>query len=149
MASLPWRRKWRKVGQSRDGGDGIVWRPHLREDLVKPLEGAIEVDLDPARGGGHVLPVVLGAPPFHEAHPDGAHLGELVDHLEAVVDVLGEEGGELLVVEDLEGAARRDLADGGRVEAVPVVAVAALHEDAAVAEALGVDLTTHVVQVDA
>lgn len=56
---------------------------------------------------------------------------------------------EELVVEDLEAAATRNLADSGRVEAVLVVAVPALHEDAAVAHALGVDLTPDVVQVDA
>ena len=60
--------------------------------------------------------MVLGAPTLHEGHPDGAHLGELVDRLEPVVDGLGEEGGELLVVEDLEAAAGGDLAHGGRVE---------------------------------
>lgn len=82
-----------------------------------------------------------------EAHADGAHLGELVDDLEAVVDGLGEQLGEQLVVEDLEAAAARDLAHGGGVEAVLEVAVAALDEDAAVAQALGVHLAAHVVQV--
>lgn len=82
-----------------------------------------------------------------EAHADGAHLGELVDDLEAVVDGLGEQLGEQLVVEDLEAAAARDLAHGGGVEAMLEVAVAALDEDAAVAQALGVHLAAHVVQV--
>lgn len=84
-----------------------------------------------------------------KAHANSAHLGELVDGLEAVVDGLGEQLGELLVVEDLEAAAARDLAHGGGVEAVVVVAVAALHEDAAVAQALGVHLASYVVQVNA
>ena len=61
--------------------------------------------------------------------PDGAHLGELVDRLVAVVDVLPEEVGELLEAEDLERAVGRDLADGRGQEAVDVVAVARLHED--------------------
>lgn len=84
-----------------------------------------------------------------ETHADGAHLGELVHGLEAVVDRLGEQLGELLVVEDLEAAAARDLAHGGGMEAVVVVAVAALHEDAAVAQALGVHLASYVIQVHA
>lgn len=83
-----------------------------------------------------------------KAHADSAHLGELVDGLEAVVDGLGEQLGELLVVEDLEAAAARDLAHGGGVEAVVVVAVAALHEDAAVAQALCVHFASDVVQVN-
>lgn len=52
---------------------------------------------------------------------------------------------EELVVEDLEAAAAGDLADGGWVEAVLVVAVPALHEDAAVAHTLGVHLAPDVV----
>ena len=66
-----------------------------------------------------------------------------------MVDRLGQQLGELLVVEDLEAAAAGDLAHSGGVEAVVVVAVAALDEDAAVAEALGVNLPSHVVQMDA
>ena len=64
-----------------------------------------------------------------------------------MVDRLGQQLGELLVVEDLEAAAAGDLAHGGGVEAVVVVAVAALDEDAGVAEALGVHLSPDVVQV--
>ena len=46
-----------------------------------------------------------------------------------MVDGLGEQGGKLLVVEDLEAAARGDLADRGWVKAVVVVAVPGLDED--------------------
>ena len=67
--------------------------------------------------------------------PDGAHLGELVDRLVAVVDVLPEEVGELLEAKDLERAVGRDLADGRGQEAVDVVAVARLHEDRRVRQA--------------
>ena len=70
----------------------------------------MQVHLDPARGGGDVLPVILRSPAFHEAHPDGAHLSQLVDRLKSMVDRLSEKGGELLVVEDLEATTRWDLA---------------------------------------
>ena len=106
------------------------------------------MDLYPAGGAGDVLPVVLRAPALDEAHADGAHLGQVVDGLKAVVDGLAEEGGELLVVEDLEGAPRGDLAHGRGVEAVMVVAVAALNKDAAVAQAFRKNLSTNVVQMD-
>ena len=66
-----------------------------------------------------------------------------------MVDRLGQQLGELLVVEDLEAAAAGDLAHGGGVEPVVVVAVAALDEDAGVAEALCVHLAADVVQVHA
>ena len=82
-----------------------------------------------------------------EAHAYGAHLGELVHHLEAVVDGLREQLGEQLVVEDLQAAAAGDLAHRGGVEAVLEVAVAALDEDAAVTQALCVHLPADVVQV--
>jgi hypothetical protein len=120
---------------------------HLREDFIQPLQRAVEVHFDPAGGRRDVLPVVFCAPALHEAHADGAHLGELVHRLEAVVHRLAEQLGELAVVEDLERAAGRDLAHGGRVEVVVVVALARLHEDAAVAEALGKHLPANVVQM--
>ena len=70
----------------------------------------MQVHFDPARGGGDVLPVILGSPAFHKAHPDSAHLSQLVDRLKSMVNRLSEKGGELLVVEDLEATTRWDLA---------------------------------------
>lgn len=122
-------------------------RAHLREDFVQPLQGPVQMYLDPTGGAGHILTVVFCTPTLNKAHADGTHLGELVDDLKAVVDRLGEELSKQLVVEDLEAAAAGDLAHGGGVEAVLKIAVAALDEDAAVAQALGVHLSAHVVQV--
>lgn len=85
---------------------------------------------------------------LYKAHADGAHLGELVDGLEAVVDGLCQQLCELLVVEDLQAAAAGDLAHGRGVEAVVVVTVAALDENAAVAQTLGVHFPADVVEVD-
>ena len=93
--------------------------------------------------------MIFRAPTLDKGHPDGAHLGQLVHRLEAVVDRLGEQGGELLVVKDLQAAARRDLAHCGWVKAgegctldnnqvliffmlnvlVVVIAVSRLHKD--------------------
>ena len=39
----------------RDGGDVVAGAPHLGQHLVQPLQGAVQVDLYPARGRGHVL----------------------------------------------------------------------------------------------
>lgn len=44
---------------------------------------------------------VLGSPALHKAHADGAHPGELVHSLEALVYWLCEQRSKLLVVEDL------------------------------------------------
>ena len=49
-------------------------------------------------------PPVLGSPAFDKAHANGAHAGQLVHGLEALVDRLSQEGGKLLVVEDLQVA---------------------------------------------
>ena len=134
-------------GVSRDGSD-VGRGSHLGEDFVQPHEWAVEMDLDPARGARHVLTMVLCAPALHEAHPNGAHLCELVYGLEALVDGERQELGKLLVVEDLEGAAGRDLTDGGRVERVGVVALPALDKDGVVTQALGENFPAHVEQVD-
>lgn len=43
---------------------------------------------------------VLSSPAFDKAHADGAHPGELVDSLEALINRLSQQGCKLLVVED-------------------------------------------------
>lgn len=106
------------------------------------------MDLDPTRRAGHILAVVLCPPALDEAHADCAHLGQVVDCLKAVVDRLTQQSRKLLVVENLQGASWRDLAHRGWVEAVVVVAVAALDEDAAVTEAFSKHLAPNIVQVD-
>lgn len=124
-------------------------RPHLGEHLVEPLQGPREVHFDPAGRGGDVLAVVLRAPALDKAHADRAHLRQLVDRLEAVVHRHRQQLRKFPVVEDLQAAARRNLADRGRVKLVRVVAVSALHKNGTVTEALGVDFPSNVVQVDA
>lgn len=101
----------------------------------------------PAGGAGHILSMIFCTPALHKAHSDGAHLCELVDSLEAVVDRLGQQLSKLLVVKNLEAAAAGDLADGGGVEAVVVVAVSTLDEDAGVAEALSIDFAPNIIQM--
>ena len=58
----------------------------LSQYPVKPLEGTVEMKLNPAGRAGHRLPPVLRAPALHKGHPDGAHPGKRVDCLEAVVN---------------------------------------------------------------
>ena len=82
----------------------------MREHPVQPLERPVQVQLDPAGRGRDRLPAVLGTPALDEAHADRAHASQLVDSLEALVNRLRQQGRELLVVEDLQVAAGRDLA---------------------------------------
>lgn len=89
-----------------------------------------------------------GAAHLHEAHSNGAHFGEFIHRLEPVVHRLCQELGKLLVVEDFQAAPAGDLADSSRMEAMVVVAVPTLHEDAAVTEAFCIYLSSHVIKVD-
>lgn len=107
----------------------------------------MESYLDPAWGARHVLTVVFCAPTLDKTQPYSAHLGQFVDGFEPLTDGLVEQRRELLIVEDAQTAARRDLADGGWMEAVMVVAVAALDKDAALTETLGKHLTSDVEEV--
>lgn len=109
----------------------------------------MKMNLNPAGGACDILAMILGSPTLHKAHPNGAHLGQLVHNFKAMVHWLGEQLGKELVVEDLEAAAAGDLADSGRVKAVLIVAVPALDKDAAVAHALCVYLAPDVVQMHA
>lgn len=43
-------------GSLGHAGAADVWGAHLREHLVQPLQGAVQVQLDPAGGAGHRLP---------------------------------------------------------------------------------------------
>lgn len=65
-----------------------------------------------------------------------------------MVDRLSEQLSKLLIVEDLEAAAAGDLADGSGMEAMVVVAIPALHENAGVTQTLGVHLSSNIIQVN-
>lgn len=90
----------------------------------------------------------VGAAHLHEAHSNSAHFGEFIHCLETMVHRLCQQLSKLLVVENLQAAPTGDLADSGGMEAMVVVAVPTLHEDAAVAEAFGIHFSANVVQVD-
>lgn len=100
------------------------------------------------QGDGSSPNETVGAAHLHEAHSNSAHFGEFVHCLETMVHRLCQELSKLLVVENFQAAPAGDLADSSGVEAVMVVAIPTLHEDAAVAEAFGVHLSSNVIEVD-
>lgn len=65
-----------------------------------------------------------------------------------MVDRLCQQLCELLVVEDLQAAAAGDFTHGCGMEAVVVVTVTALDENAAIAQTFGVHFPADVVEVD-
>ena len=46
----------------RDRANSIVWRAHLGDNFIQPLEGAVQVNFDPTGSGRHILAVVFSAP---------------------------------------------------------------------------------------
>jgi len=107
------------------------------------------MDLNPAWSAGHILAVVLRSPALHKAQAYRTHLGELKRGLVSLRDGLGEQVSKVLIVEDTQAAARRNLTHGGRVKAVILITVTTLDKNARVAQALCIHLTTHVVQMQA
>ena len=115
------------VGPALEGGGA-----HLHQHLVQPLQGPVQVHLDPAGGGRHCLAPVLLAPALHEADPDGAHPRQVVHGLVAQVDGLGEQAGELLVVEYFQIAARWNFADCCGMPVVSLVTIRTLNKNATI-----------------
>lgn len=107
----------------------------------------MKMNLNPARGACDILAMILSSPALHKTHADSTHLSQLIHDFKAMVNRLSQQLGEKLVVEDLETAATGNLADSGWVEAMLVVAVSALHKDAAVAHTLSIDFSPDVVQM--
>ena len=106
----------------------------------------MKMHFDPAWGRQDIFPPVLHAPALDERHADGAHSSQGIHRLKALVHSLSKQRCKLLVVEDLEVAAGRDLADGGRVPAVLLIAVGRLDKDGRVREAFREHFSTDVVQ---
>lgn len=104
--------------------------------------------LNPTRSAGHILSVVLRSPALHKTHTNGAHFGQLIHCLKAVVYRLAEKGSELLVVEDLETTAWWNLTNCGRVEAVMIITISALNKYAGITQTFSIHLTSHIIQVD-
>ena len=65
-----------------------------------------------------------------------------------MIDWLGKQLSEKLVVEDLEAAATGDLADSGWVETMLVVTVAALHKNTAVTDTFSINFPTDIVKMN-
>lgn len=101
-------------------------RSHLSQHFVQPLQRAVQMDLNPAGGAGHVLTVVLRPPALDKTHPYGTHFSEFIDGFKAVIDRLTKECCKFLVVKDLQTATWWNLADGGGMKSMMVIAVTTL-----------------------
>ena len=84
-------------------------RSHLGQNAVQPLQRPIEVQLNPTGCGGYSLPTIFCTPTLDKTHADGATPCQLIDGLKALIHWLRKECCKLLVVEDLQVTARRNL----------------------------------------
>lgn len=104
------------------------------------------MDLDPTWSRGDCLTPVFGAPALNETHPYHTHLGQAIDSLEALVDRLRQQLRKFLVIEDLQVAPGGNFAHCRRMPPVASITVWTLHEDAAIAEALGEHLPADIIE---
>lgn len=123
-------------------------RAHLGQNLVQPLEGPVQMQLDPAGGARHCLPSVLCSPAFDKTHANGAHPGQLINSLEPLVHRLSQQCCKLLVVEDLQVTAWGDFTDCCRMPAIPLITVRALNKDGAIAKTFSKHFPTNIIQPD-
>lgn len=120
----------------------------MRQSLIQPPQGTIEVDLDPTRSAGDVLPVIFRPPSFNKTNPYSAHLGQLIHRLKTEIDAPRQQVRELRQAEDLQGATGRYFANGGRIESVVVVAAARLHKNRRVRQTFRVNFVVDITQVN-
>lgn len=132
----------------RDRATFSTGSPHLRKNLIQPHEWSIKVNLNPAWRASDVLPVVLCSPALDKAHSNSAHLCQLVHRLKAMVDRLSQHTGKVLVVEYLEAASWRDLADCSWMKPMGSVAVTTLDKYGTVAQAFSKHFPSHIKEVD-
>lgn len=106
------------------------------------------MNLDPTRGAGNILPVILCSPALDKTHSNGAHFGELIYCFKPMVDRLSQKLSKLLIVKNFEAATAGNLTDSGGMKAMMKVAVPTLYKYAAVTEALRIHLPANVVQMN-
>ena len=118
---------------------------HLSKHFIQPLQWTIQMYFNPTRCTCDILAMIFSTPSFHKAHPNGAHFGELINCLKAMIDRLTEQGCKFLVVEYFQAASWGNLAYSGWMEPVVVITVAALNEYTAVAQAFSKYFPSHVI----
>lgn len=68
--------------------DCIMWRSHLREHFIEPLQWPMQVYFNPARCRCNILTMIFSTPTLHKGHAYCTHFCELIDSFESTVDRL-------------------------------------------------------------
>ncbi len=126
-----------------------TWWTHLRQNLVQPLQGAVQMNLYPTRGSGDRLPPILHTPSFYKAYTNCAHACKLVNCLKSRMYTRSKSVGKVSVVEHLHVTAWGDLAHSCRMPTKAHVRVWTLHKYTSFAGTFGVHDTAHHKQMDA
>lgn len=142
-----WINHWTPI-KSRNRRNLVRRIFHRLKNLVEPLKRSIKTYFNPTRGAGDVLAVIFSAPSFDETQTHNAHLRKLKYSFKSLTDRLIKQICEFLIIEDSEAAARRDFADGRRMESMVIVTIATLDKDATFAQALGKYLTSDIIQMN-
>ena len=108
----------------------------------------MEVHLDPARSACNVLAIVLCPPAFHKTNSNGAHLCKLKDGFKSLINTLSKQLGKVLITEDFQRAAWRDLTNSSRMKLMRVVTVSALDKEGSITKTLCKYLPTDIKEVD-
>lgn len=68
--------------------DCIMWRSHLREHFIEPLQWPMQVYFNPARCRCNILTMIFSTPTLDKGHAYCTHFCELIDSFESTVDRL-------------------------------------------------------------
>lgn len=72
-------------GHLRHRWNRIMRWTHLSKNFIQPLEGAVQMYLNPAGGASNILAVVFCSPALHKAHTYSTHFCKLIDRLKSMV----------------------------------------------------------------
>ena len=147
---MPLRRSVTKLTSLKFSGNRRNWIsrwPHLNQHLVKPLQGTMQMDFNPAWCTGNILAVILSSPAFDKTQANRAHLRQLIHCLITIIDRLWKQLGKFLAVENFKGACWRNLAHCCWMKAMNVVTISTLHKDCRVTEAFSKNLSTNIIQM--
>lgn len=102
--------------------------------------------LNPTWRAGNCLPAIFSSPAFHKTHSNHTHLCQTIDCLEALVDWLGQQLRELLIIEDFQVASGRNFAHCWRMPSVSSITIWTLNKYTTIAETLCKYLSSNVIQ---
>ena len=113
----------------------------VRQHPVQPLQGTMQVHLDPAWSSGHSLPVILRPPPLYKAESYHTHPGQLVHSIAVSVHGLSQPVRKVSTIEHQHTTTPWDFAHSCGVSTIATVSTCTLHKDTVLAKGLDIAIT--------